>query len=256
MSPKITVITVCYNSAATIGDTLAAVSRQGYKNVEHLIVDGASTDGTVEIVRQWAGHPVVMTSEPDKGIYDAMNKGLARATGDVIGFLNADDFYADSSALEKIAAAFQDKQTEACFGDLVYVSKDNRQVVRFWRSRAFVKGAFAKGWCPAHPTFYIRRSALDRCGVFDRAFKLASDVEFMMRYLENGDVRSVYIPAVIVRMRVGGATNQSWRNVLQQNKEVLLALRKNNVPFSTIGFVSCKLQNRLWQYITARFGVA
>ncbi len=256
MSPKITVITVCYNSAATIGDTLAAVSRQGYKNVEHLIVDGASTDGTVEIVRQWAGHPLVLTSEPDKGIYDAMNKGLARATGDVIGFLNADDFYADSSALEKIAAAFQDEQAEACFGDLVYVSKDDRRVIRYWRSRAFVKGDFANGWCPAHPTFYIRRSALDRCGVFDRAFKLASDVEFMMRYLENGDVRAVYIPAVIVRMRVGGATNQSWRNVLQQNKEVLVALKKNKVPFSTIGFVGRKLQNRLWQYITARFGRA
>ena len=256
MSPKITVITVCYNSAATIGDTLAAVSRQGYKNVEHLVVDGASPDGTVEIVRQWAGHPVVLISESDKGIYDAMNKGLARATGDVIGFLNADDFYADGSALEKIAAAFEDKQAEACFGDLVYVSKDNRRVIRYWRSRAFVKRDFANGWCPAHPTFYIRRSALDRCGVFDRTFKLASDVEFMMRYLENGDVRSVYIPAVIVRMRVGGATNQSWRNVLQQNKEVLVALKKNEVPFSTIGFVSRKLRNRLWQYITARFGRA
>lgn len=256
MSLKITVITVCYNSAATIGDTLAAVARQGYKNVEHLIVDGASTDGTVDIVRQWAGHSVVLNSEPDKGIYDAMNKGFALATGDVIGFLNSDDFYADGSALEKIAAAFQDRQVEACFGDLVYVSKDTRRVIRYWKSRAFVKGDFANGWCPAHPTFYIRRSALERCGGFDCSFKLASDMEFMMRYLENGAVPAVYIPAVIVRMRVGGATNQSWRNVLKQNEEVLVALRKNKVPFSTIGFVSHKLLNRLWQYITAIFGRA
>lgn len=256
MSLKITVITVCYNSAATIRDTLVAVSQQGYQNFEHLIIDGASTDGTVDIIRQWTGHPVVWTSEPDNGIYDAMNKGLARASGDVIGFLNADDFYADASVLEKIASAFQDDQAEACFGDLAYVSKDNRRVIRNWKSRAFVKGDFANGWCPAHPTFYIRKSALARCGVFDRSFKLASDVEFMMRYLEQGGVRAVYIPHVLVRMRVGGATNQSWRNVLQQNQEVLVALKKNLVPFTKAGFFVRKLQNRLWQYITARLGRA
>ena len=254
MNLKITVITVCYNSAATIRDTLMAVSQQGYRNFEHLIVDGASTDGTVDIIRQWIGHPVVWTSEPDKGIYDAMNKGLARASGDVIGFLNADDFYADTAVLEKIASAFQDKQAEACFGDLVYVSKDNRRVIRKWKSQVFVKGGFANGWCPAHPTFYIRKSALMRCGAFDQSFKLASDVEFMMRYLEQGGVRAVYIPHVLVRMRVGGVTNQNLRDVLRQNKEVLVALKKNLVPFTKIGFITRKLQNRLWQYISACLG--
>jgi len=256
MSLKITIITVCYNSAGTIRDTLVAVSQQGYQNFEHLIIDGASTDGTFDIIRQWTGHPVVLISEPDKGIYDAMNKGLARASGDVIGFLNADDFYAEASVLENIARAFQDDQAEACFGDLVYVSKDNRRIIRNWKSRAFVKGDFANGWCPAHPTFYIRKSALERCGIFDPSFKLASDVEFMMRYLEQGGVRPVYIPRVLVRMRVGGATNQSWRNVLQQNQEVFVALTKNLVPFTKIGFVTRKLQNRLWQYIAARIGGA
>ena len=256
MSLKITVITVCYNSAATIRDTLVAVAQQDYKNFEHLVIDGASTDGTVDIIRQWTGHPVVFTSEPDKGIYDAMNKGLLRASGDVIGFLNADDFYADASVLEKIARAFQDEQIDACFGDLVYVSKDKRRIIRNWKSRAFVKGDFANGWCPAHPTFYIRKSAMERCGVFDQSFKLASDVEFMMRYLEQGSVRSVYIPQVMVQMRVGGATNESWRNVLQQNKEVLAALKKNRVPFTKIGFVTYKCKNRLWQYTTARLGRA
>jgi glycosyltransferase involved in cell wall biosynthesis len=254
MSLKITVITVCYNSAATIADTLKAVSQQSYQDFEHLIFDGASTDGTLDIIRQWTGHPVVLTSEPDNGIYDAMNKGLARASGDVIGFLNADDFYADISVLDKIACAFQDEQIEACFGDLVYVSKDNLRLIRNWKSRPFVKGAFANGWCPAHPTFYIRNSALARCGVFDLSFKLASDVEFMMRYLERCGVSAVYIPHVLVRMRVGGATNQNWRNVLQQNQEVLVALKKNLVPFIIVGFFVRKLQNRLWQYITARLG--
>ena len=256
MSLKITVITVCYNSAATIRDTLVAVAQQDYKNFEHLVIDGASTDGTVDIIRQWTGHPVVFTSEPDKGIYDGMNKGLLRASGDVIGFLNADDFYADASVLEKIARAFQDEQIDACFGDLVYISKDKRRIIRNWKSRAFVKGDFANGWCPAHPTFYIRKSAMERCGVFDQSFKLASDVEFMMRYLEQGSVHSVYIPQVMVRMRVGGATNESWRNVLQQNKEILAALKKNRVPFTKIGFVIHKFKNRLWQYTTARLGRA
>lgn len=253
MSLKITVITVCYNSASTIRDTLKAVAGQNYKNFEHLIIDGASTDGTVDIIRQWVGHPITFTSEPDDGIYDAMNKGLSRATGDVIGFLNADDFYADPSVLEKIADAFKREQTEACFGDLVYVSKDNCRVLRYWKSRAFVRGDFANGWCPAHPTFYIRKSALERCGLFDRTFKLASDVDFMMRYLEPGHIPAVYISDVLVRMRIGGATNRSWRNVIQQNKEVLIALKKNGVRYNAVIFILKKLQSRLWQYITARF---
>jgi glycosyltransferase involved in cell wall biosynthesis len=249
MSMKISVITVCYNSALTIKDTLESVALQCYEDYEHLIIDGGSKDGTLEVIRTWKGHPVRLISESDEGIYDAMNKGLRLATGEVVGFLNSDDFYADSSALVKIADAFQDESVEACYGDLVYVSQDNCRIVRYWKSTPFIKGSFAKGWCPAHPTFYVRKSTIERLGRFDRSFKLAADVEFMMRYLENGKIRTAHISSVLVRMRVGGVTNNSWANILRQNREIFVALKKNVVHFSQTVFLATKLKNRLGQFI-------
>jgi glycosyltransferase involved in cell wall biosynthesis len=249
---KISVITVCYNSAATIKDTLESVELQRYKNFEHLIVDGGSTDGTLEIVRAWKGHPIRLVSESDEGLYDAMNKGLTLASGEVLGFLNSDDFYADSSVLEQIAKAFQNKSLDACYADLVYVSCDNRRVLRYWQSKPFTRGAFALGWCPAHPTFYVRKAVVDKYGCFDRSFKLAADAELMMRYLERGKINSTYIPYVWVRMRIGGQTNKSLKNINQQNKEILIALEKNDVPFSKILFVTNKIINRILQFIFGR----
>lgn len=251
-SPFITIITVCYNSALTIKDTLESVALQSYKNFEHLIIDGGSTDGTLDIIRAWNGHTVCLLSEPDEGIYDAMNKGMAMASGEVLGFLNSDDFYANSSVLEQIAKAFQDKKLDACYADLAYVSQDSQRIVRYWRSKSFAKGDFALGWSPAHPTFYVRKSVVDRYGNFDKSFKLAADAELMMRYLECAEIRSIYIPGVWIRMRIGGQTNQSLKNIVQQNKEILIALAKNNVPFSRILFASNKITNRVWQFIYGR----
>jgi glycosyltransferase involved in cell wall biosynthesis len=146
------------------------------------VIDGRSTDDTVQVLEAHRHPNLVLRSEPDKGIYDAMNKGLSRATGEVIGLLNADDFYADANVLARVAKAFEDAPSvEACFGDLVYVSEDNRKVVRYCKSRPYDKGSFARGWSPAHPTFYIRRSALERLGQFDLTYRLAADTEFMMR---------------------------------------------------------------------------
>jgi GT2 family glycosyltransferase len=181
-----------------------------------------------------------------------MNKGFIEATGDVIGFLNSDDFYADDAVLAKIANTFQDPAVEACYADLVYVSQDKSRVVRYWKSSPFTKGDFAKGWCPAHPTFYLRRSAIERLGYFDQSFKLAADVEFMMRYLEHGQVRAVYIPNVFVHMRLGGVTNQSWKNIFLQNKEIFSALRINRIPFSKMSFLVKKMFSRLWQFAVGR----
>lgn len=249
---KITVITVSYNTATTIADTLSSIASQTHPDIEHLVIDGQSTDGTLEMVEtHW--HPnLVLVSEPDKGIYDAMNKGLSHATGEVIGFLNADDFYADADVLARVAKTFEDDPSvEACFGDLLYVTEDNQSVLRYWKSRPFWNGSFAKGWSPAHPTFYIRRSALLRLGGFDISYELASDTEMMMRYLETGMVRSAYIPQVQVRMRVGGVTNRSLRNIFHQNQEIFRALKKNDVPFSMISFMLYKLASRFWQRLTA-----
>jgi glycosyltransferase involved in cell wall biosynthesis len=250
---KISVITVSYNSASTIADTVRSVATQNYQDIEHLIIDGKSKDITIEVVEQHRHPHLILTSEPDGGIYDAMNKGLKRASGEVIGFLNSDDFFADNNVLKKIATAFEDESVEACYADLVYVTPDNSRVVRHWKSKKFIKGDFAKGWCPAHPTFYVRRSALERWGFFDQSFKLAADAEFMMRYLEKGEVKSVYIPNVLVRMRLGGATNQSWKNIIKQNKEIFLALQKNKIPFSLFGFWVFKIISRIRQYLSGRF---
>lgn len=250
---KISVITVAYNSAATIADTVRSVADQTYLDVEHLVIDGRSSDDTIQVVEANRHPYLILSSEPDEGIYDAMNKGLIRATGDIVGFLNSDDFYADSSVLEKVAKAFQDESVEACYADLVYVSQNNDKVVRFWKSKSFVKEDFAKGWCPPHPTFYVRKSALQRLGLFDQSFKLAADVEFMMRYLERGRIKSIYIPNVLVCMRLGGVTNQSWMNIFKQNKEVFLALKKNNVSFHVISFLMHKIFNRVGQYFLAQF---
>ncbi len=250
---KISVITVPYNSGKTIADTLDSLAVQTYLNVEHIVVDGASTDETLARIRNHRNPNIRLVSEPDKGIYDAMNKGLALGSGYVVGFLNSDDVYADTTVLEKVAAVFKDKSVEVCYADLVYGTKDNNRIARYWKSKPFHKGDFSKGWCPAHPTFYIRKSALQRLGSFDQSFKLAADVEFMMRYLEQGAVKSVYIPQVFVRMRLGGATNQSWENVWKQNIEIFAALRKNKVPFSLVMFWVCKFFNRAWQHLAARF---
>jgi glycosyltransferase involved in cell wall biosynthesis len=216
------------------------------------VVDGASTDETLALVSNHHNSNIRLVSEPDKGIYDAMNKGFALATGEVVGFLNSDDFYADSAVIAKIANAFQDPAVDACYADLVYVTQDNSRVVRYWKSKPFTKGDFAKGWCPAHPTFYVRKSVIERLGFFDLSYKLAADMEFMMRYLECGQVRAAYIPHVLVRMRLGGATNQSWKNIVYQNKEIFSALRKNGVPFSRMLFVANKVVSRLWQFVAGR----
>ena len=232
---------------------MRSVANQSYQNIEHLVVDGRSKDSTVQVVEELRHPHLILSSEPDAGIYDAMHKGLERAAGEVIGFLNSDDFFADADVLEKIAAVFQDESVEACYADLVYITFDNGRVARHWKSKPFEKGDFAKGWSPAHPTFYIRRSALDRLGLFDLTFNLAADAEFMMRYLEVGKIKSVYIPHVLVCMRLGGATNQSWKNIFKQNKEIFLALQKNKIPFNSFGFWISKIISRIRQYLLGCF---
>jgi glycosyltransferase involved in cell wall biosynthesis len=234
-----------------MANTIASVASQECVYYEHIVVDGLSKDETMDFVRS---SPSVTRylSELDAGIYDAMNKGIGLANGDIVGFLNSDDMYADSLVLAKVSQAFEDPSVDVCYGDLVYVSQDNARVVRYWQSKDFVSNAFGKGWCPAHPTFYVRKSKIAELGLFDLSYKLAADVEFMMRYLERGHLKSVYIPHVLVRMRVGGASNQSWLHIVKQNKEVLAALRKNNIPFSMFLFFGNKLVSRLWQFVTAR----
>ncbi|MDH4228331.1 MAG: glycosyltransferase [Nitrospirota bacterium] len=252
MPVTISVITVARNSRDTIADTLKSVTGQHYENIEHIVIDGASKDGTAELVAELRSNHLKLVSEPDNGIYDAMNKGICLASGDVVGFLNSDDLFSDEHALERVAQAFENPDVDACYANLVYVDKQNRRTVRCWKSKPFKKGFFARGWCPAHPTFYVRKSVIDRLGAFDTGYPLAADADLMIRYLERENVRSVYIPHVLVRMRTGGVTNRTWRNIVRQNVEIFAALRKNGIPFSPMLFWAFKLENRFRQFLAGR----
>jgi glycosyltransferase involved in cell wall biosynthesis len=227
------------------------VAEQTYPYVEHLVIDGASTDGTLEILQSNRQQLSVLVSEPDKGLYHAMNKGIVRCNGDIIGFLNADDFYAHNNVLESVVQCFEDEPTlEACFADLVYVKKlDTSRSVRYWHSNDFVPHSFAEGWCPPHPTFFARRSVYERLGAFDLNYRIAADVELMMRFLEVHKIRVGYVPEVWVKMRMGGTTNKSFKNVWSQNREVLCALKNHKLSVNPWRFFAYKLWSRGLQFV-------
>jgi glycosyltransferase involved in cell wall biosynthesis len=247
---KISVITVCFNSADSIADTLESVAAQTYPDIEHVVIDGASTDDTVNIVRDRGQRVSQLISEPDSGIYDAMNKGIRLSSGEAIGFINSDDFYASADAIAKVAKVFADPTIDACYGDLCYVKRDDtRSVVRYWQSSAFSPGLFEHGWCPPHPTLFVRRRVFERFGAFDLRFKIAADTELMARFLEVHRIKACYLPHVLVIMRMGGTTNRSWSNILLQNREIWRALKDHGLRPSLIGFVTRKLWSRGRQFV-------
>lgn len=244
---KISIITVCYNSASTIVDTINSVASQAYANIEHIIVDGGSSDATMEIV-QSSPSVSIFISEPDKGIYDAMNKGIKLATGDVVGILNSDDFYVDNAVLTQVAKVFANKEVDACYADLVYVDQqDTNKIVRYWKSRNFVPGLFKRGWMPAHPTFFVRRDLYEELGGFDLGYKFQADFELTMRFLEIYRVKSVYIPKIFIKMRVGGVSNNSVFNIIKGNIEAYKACKKNHLSISLF-FNIKKIASRIPQF--------
>ena len=245
---KISVITVCFNSAATIQDTLRSVAAQTHSDIEHIVIDGSSTDGTMEIVNSNRHRLAQVVSEPDRGIYDAMNKGLALATGDIVGFLNADDFYAVPNALELVAAPFSDPDVDAVYADLVYVDAvDTHRIVRYWKSRDYQPGLFLGGWMPAHPTFFVRRGIYEKLGRFDLEFRRQADFELTMRFLEVHRIRSLYLPMILVKMRIGGASNNSIVNIIRGNIEAYRACKKNHLPVTWL-FIVKKMLSRIPQF--------
>jgi len=249
MTAKISVVTVSRNSVATIEDTILSVATQNYPRVEHTMIDGASTDGTLDIINRHRNKLTNMISEPDGGIYDAMNKGISHVTGDVIGFLNTDDVYSNTNVLSEIADIFEDATVDACYGDLVYMDESLRRVVRYWKSRPYRDGLFEKGWMPAHPTFFVRREVFERYGGFDPSFRLQSDFDLTMRFLSIFKIKSVYLPKVLVKMRIGGATNRSLANIIKGNIEAYQICRKNGLKVSPL-FVFTKILTRIPQFFS------
>lgn len=226
---KISIITVAYNSAKTIRDTLESVCNQEHKNVEHIIVDGKSTDNTLNIV-QCFPHIAKIVSEQDKGLYDAMNKGIKLATGEVIGILNSDDMYANRQVLSKVAALFLNKNASTVYGDLQYVdASDVTKVLRTWRAGRFKRSDFYYGWMPPHPTFFVRKSIYDKVGLFDTSLRSASDYEIILRILFRYGYNADYIPEIMVKMRAGGKSNASLRHRMLANKEDRAAWKLNDL---------------------------
>lgn len=236
---KISIITVTYNSQETLADTIESVLAQSYEDIEYIIVDGGSQDGTLAIIQAYESRfegRMKWISEPDRGIYDAMNKGIPMATGDVIGILNSDDFYLSSDVLSQIATAFEKEPClEGVHTNLYYVNQNNPQkIVRHWISSEFKAGSFAKGWHPAHPTLYLRKEVYDKYGLFDVDFKLAADFELMLRLFEKHRIQTRYLNLTTIRMRLGGATSKNFSNIKKGNVECIKAFKKNEIPVSRL----------------------
>lgn len=246
---KISILTATYRCEDTIADCLRSVAAQTHPAVEHLVIDGASTDGTLAIIERHRDRVAQVISERDDGLYDALNKGLVLCSGDVVGFLHADDVYADGRVLERIAAAFDDPAVMACYGDLLYVRRqDTDSVVRYWRAGEFAPRKLRYGWMPPHPTFFARRSLYQRFGSFDTDFRIAADYESLLRMLTGLEGKVAYLPEVLVRMRLGGTSNRSLGQIIRKSKEDYRAIRRHRQ--GGIGTLLCKNLSKLGQFVT------
>lgn len=227
---KISVITVTYNSAATIEHTIRSVAEQTYPGKEHIIVDGGSTDGTLEIIEKFRIHISKLVSEKDEGLYDAVNKGIRLADGEVIAILHSDDFFAGPSVLADYAAEFTRHGCDAVYADLEYVRRDNTdQVVRRWKSGPFNRDSFLLGWMPPHPTFFARQTLYAQFGLFNTSLRSAADYELMLRFLYRHGITPGYLPKVTIKMRTGGTSNATLRNRIRANKEDRRAWKLNGL---------------------------
>ncbi|GAB5539357.1 MAG: glycosyltransferase family 2 protein [Salibacteraceae bacterium] len=227
---KISIITATYNSEKTIQHALDSVRSQDYQDIEHIIVDGASSDRTSDIVRANSNERVQFYSEPDQGIYDALNKGINHANGDVVGILHSDDFFADNSIISQVAESFAQNNIDAVYGDLDYVDKeDPTQVVRSWKSEAYHERLFYRGWMPAHPTFFAKKECFEKFGLYDLSFFTSADYELMLRFILRHKIKTQYLPATMVKMRVGGQSNVTLRNRIIANREDARAWKVNNL---------------------------
>ena len=245
---QISVVTVTWNCAHTILDCLSSVASQTHPSTEHVVIDGASTDGTVDLLKQRSQKLGVFVSEPDRGIYDALNKGISKSSGDVVGFLHADDIYASDDVLGDVARAFEDPSIQAVYGDLQYVRADDvTTVVRHWQSRPYTPAMLARGWMPAHPTLYVRRDWYQLIGGFDTSYRIAADYLSILQLFSQPNFKAVYLPQVFVKMRLGGASNRSLKNIVEKSREDYRALRETGVGGA--GTLAMKNLSKVGQFL-------
>jgi len=226
---KISIITVAYNSERTISDTMQSLNAQNYDHIEHIIIDGASTDTTLEIIEKYRSADSIVISEPDDGIYDAMNKGVMMASGDIIGILNSDDVFAHPDVLSHIADALEPEEVDACYADIVFVKDNLRDVVRYYRSNNFSKERLAYGWMPAHPSLYVKSKLYENFGLYKSDYKIAADYEWIARLFNKHRIIAKYVPEVWVKMRMGGVSTSGIRSNLLLSREIVRACRENGI---------------------------
>lgn len=227
---KVSIITICYNSQETLEDTIKSVLAQDYTDIEYIIIDGASKDNTPKIIEKYKNSISHVTSEPDKGIYDAMNKGVKKASGDLVGILNSDDFYANSSVISNIADAINKNNSDSIYADLVYVDRLNpKKIIRTWKSGEYKHNLFLKGWMPPHPTFFVKKWVYEKYGKYNTSLKSAADYEFMLRVMHRHSISTSYLPETITKMRTGGESNVSLNNRLRANREDRKAWKLNGL---------------------------
>lgn len=248
---KVSIITVVYNAVSTINDSINSVINQTYfEDVEYIIIDGGSTDGTLQILNKYKNFFTFFISEKDLGIYDAMNKGIILASGDIVGILNADDLYLNKMVIENVVNVFNtDQSLDILYGDLVYVKKnDTESFIRIWKSSPYYSNFFEDGNVPPHPSVFIKNSVYRKAGQFNLSFKLAADYEFLLRIFKKFSFKSMYHDSILVKMRYGGATNKNFKNIILQNIEILRAWKVNglNVPIS---FIFLKIIKRAAQFV-------
>ncbi len=236
---KVSIITVVHNNASTIKNAIESVINQSYQNIEYIVIDGASTDGTIEIINNYKNHIAHFISEPDNGIYNAINKGIKLATGDIVGILNSDDFFCCNNIIEKVVNEFRKDNIDAVYGDVQFVNpnKENK-ITRYYSSKRFKPSMFKYGFMPAHPSFYAKRSFFNELGYYKETYKIGADFELLLRFLLKNNLKAKYLEMPFVTMRTGGISNRSYKSNLLLNREILKACRENNVKTNLIKIYS------------------
>jgi glycosyltransferase involved in cell wall biosynthesis len=253
MNSKVSIITVCFNSAKTIRDTIKSVLSQDYPNIEYIVIDGGSNDQTLKIVREYADRIAVIVSEKDRGIYDAMNKGIALASGDIVGMLNSDDVYINKYVVSELMKKMQDAKADSVFADLVIVDPDNlNKVLRYYDSSYFNPSKFRFGWMPAHPTFFVKKSLYDKVGPYSLDYQISADYEMLIRLLWVQKASYAYLQKPVVRMRYGGASTADLSRNLLLNREIVQACKANGI-YTNLFLVLLKIPAKLWGLISKKF---
>ena len=250
---KVSIITTVFNNKETIEDTILSVLSQSYPDIEYIVVDGGSTDGTLDVIKKYQERIDKFVSEKDRGLFDGLNKGIKMAEGEIIGILHSDDLFFNKDVIGKVVEKMSSKKADLCWGDLVYVKRDNpEKIVRYWKSSSYEKGLFKKGWMPPHTTFFAKKEAFEKYGYYNLDLDMAADYELMLRFLEKEGLSSCYIPEVLVKMRVGGVSDRSFKNIKQiikNNFDCLRAWKVNNMKVNPFNILVVKPFSKVFQRV-------